>query len=285
MTKKGKLIALLLAQKSKRHRPLNLESQTPNRITFSKIEEALLSKSQEPYSQQDCFLKNRRGTILRISRARSPTRLLVRKSKRYCSLNFESQISLDKACLQSSHATSTFQIPHTTFSKCSDKVKTREACSSHYTVTTKKGKGIALLLVVKETPIYVDIHPPWTGRPTKMLNPSSYLRGHSQRSLSKYSIFFPPIIPMQTSHTKARVSHIIRVKSKSIPYHAFSLSFPLPLFLPARQGEKEQSVSTWNQASSQELTAWNLLPDYLLGIALEYSSSTSYASRKDTTSA
>ncbi|KAM1035081.1 hypothetical protein ACFX2H_038034 [Malus domestica] len=90
---------------------------------------------------------------------------------------------------------------------------------------------------------------------------------------------------MQTSHTKARVSHIIRVKSKSIPYHAFSLSFPLPLFLPARQGEKEQSVSTWNQASSQELTAWNLLPDYLLGIALEYSSSTSYASRKDTTSA
>ncbi|KAM1568555.1 hypothetical protein ACFX14_033822 [Malus domestica] len=90
---------------------------------------------------------------------------------------------------------------------------------------------------------------------------------------------------MQTSHTRARVSHIIRVKSKSIPYQAFSLPFPLPLFLPARQGEREQSVSTWNQASSQELTAWNPLPDYLPGIALEYSSSTSYASRKDTTSA
>ncbi|KAM2110839.1 hypothetical protein ACFX1R_013543 [Malus domestica] len=90
---------------------------------------------------------------------------------------------------------------------------------------------------------------------------------------------------MQTSHTRARVSHIIRVKSKSIPYHAFSLSFPLPLFLPARQGEREQSVSTWNQATSHELTAWNPLPDYLPSIVLEYSSSTSYASRKDTTSA
>ncbi|KAM2215043.1 hypothetical protein ACFXTI_021698 [Malus domestica] len=90
---------------------------------------------------------------------------------------------------------------------------------------------------------------------------------------------------MQTSHTRARVSHIIRVKSKSIPYHVFSLSFPLALFLPTRQGEIEQSVSTWNQASSQELIAWNPLLDYLPGIALEYSSSTSYASRDDTTSA
>ncbi|KAM1481216.1 hypothetical protein ACFX2I_028269 [Malus domestica] len=90
MTKKAKGIALLLAQKSKRHRPLNLKSQTPNRITFSKIEEAPLFKSQEPDSQQDCFLKNRRGTALRISRARSPTRLLVRKPKRHRSPNFKS---------------------------------------------------------------------------------------------------------------------------------------------------------------------------------------------------
>ncbi|KAM1603331.1 hypothetical protein ACFX1Z_029944 [Malus domestica] len=154
MTKKGKGIALLLAQKSKRHRTPNLESQTPNRITFSKIEEAPLFESQEPDFQQDCFLKNRRGTILRISRAKSPTGLLVRKPKRHHSPNFESQISLDKACLQSSHETSAFQIPHTTFLKCSDKVKTREACSSHYIATTKKGKRIALLLVVRETPIY-----------------------------------------------------------------------------------------------------------------------------------
>ncbi|KAM2557544.1 hypothetical protein TB2_014655 [Malus domestica] len=108
-----------------------------------------------------------------------------------------------------------------------------------------------------------------------MLNPSSYLRGHSQRSLSKYSVFFAP------NNTYANQPH----QSKSITYHAFSLSFPLPLFLPARQREREQSISTWNQASSKKLTSWNPLPDYLPGIALEYSSSTSYASRKDTTSA
>ncbi|KAM1917359.1 hypothetical protein ACFX13_036970 [Malus domestica] len=77
----------------------------------------------------------------------------------------------------------------------------------------------------------------------------------------------------------------MRVKSKSISYHACSLSFPLALFLSARQGEREQSVSTWNQASSQELTTWNPLPDYLPAIAFEYSSSTSYASREDTASA
>ncbi|KAM0985362.1 hypothetical protein ACFX2C_012641 [Malus domestica] len=191
MTKKDKGIALLLAQKSKRHRLSNLKSETPNMITFSKIEEAPLFESQEPDSQHDCFLKNRRGTALRISKARSLTGLLVRKPKRHLSPNFENQISLDKACLQSSHATSAFQIPHTTFSKCSDKVKTREACSSHYIATTKKGKGIALLLVVRETPIYVDLHPPRTGIPAKMLNISSYLIGHSQRSLSNYSAFFP----------------------------------------------------------------------------------------------
>ncbi|KAM2132371.1 hypothetical protein ACFX1Q_013768 [Malus domestica] len=109
--------------------------------------------------------------------------------------------------------------------------------------------------------------------------------GTLSRVSRKTQLLFLPIIPLQTSHTRARVSHIIRVKSKSIPYHAFSLSFPLALFLPARQGEREQSVSTWNQASSQELTAWNPLPDYLPSIALEYSSSTSYASREDTTSA
>ncbi|KAM1642917.1 hypothetical protein ACFX2K_012786 [Malus domestica] len=66
-------------------------------ITFSKIEEAPLFESQEPDSQHDCFLKNRRGTALRISKARSLTGLLVRKPKRHLSPNFENQISLDKA--------------------------------------------------------------------------------------------------------------------------------------------------------------------------------------------
>ena len=91
MTKKGKGIALLLDQKSKRHRPPNLESQTPNKITFSKIEKAPLSESQKLDSQQDCFLKNRRGTALRISRARLPTGLRAQKSKRHRPPNLKSQ--------------------------------------------------------------------------------------------------------------------------------------------------------------------------------------------------
>ncbi|KAM1838659.1 hypothetical protein ACFX14_020281 [Malus domestica] len=67
-------------------------------ITFSKIEERTpLSESREPDPQQDCFPKNRRGIVLRISRARSPIGLLVRKSKMHYFLNFENQTSLDKA--------------------------------------------------------------------------------------------------------------------------------------------------------------------------------------------
>ncbi|KAM1672758.1 hypothetical protein ACFX11_041212 [Malus domestica] len=63
-----KLPTRLLAPKSKRHRPPNLESQTPNMITFSKIEETLLPESREPDLQHDRFLKNRRGIVLRINR-------------------------------------------------------------------------------------------------------------------------------------------------------------------------------------------------------------------------
>ncbi|KAM2725350.1 hypothetical protein EV1_028058 [Malus domestica] len=43
------------------------------------------------HSQQDCLLKNRRGTTLRISRARLSTELLSQKSKRHRSLNLKSQ--------------------------------------------------------------------------------------------------------------------------------------------------------------------------------------------------
>ncbi|KAM1800793.1 hypothetical protein ACFX11_032473 [Malus domestica] len=81
----------LLAQKSKMHRFPNLESQTPNRITYIKIKEALPSKSREPDSQQDYFLKNRRGTALKISRVRLLTGLLFQKLKRHRSPNLKSQ--------------------------------------------------------------------------------------------------------------------------------------------------------------------------------------------------
>ncbi|KAM0985586.1 hypothetical protein PS2_012621 [Malus domestica] len=81
----------LLAQKLKRHRFPNLENQTSTRMTFSKIKEALLSDSREPDSQPDYFFKNRRGTTLRISRARLSTGLLSQKSKRHRFSNLKSQ--------------------------------------------------------------------------------------------------------------------------------------------------------------------------------------------------
>ncbi|KAM1908101.1 hypothetical protein ACFX14_027660 [Malus domestica] len=88
---------------------------------------------------------------------------------------------------------------------------------------TKQGKGITLLLVVRETPIYVDPHPQRTGRPVKMLNPSSYLRGHSQRSFSKYSAFFPP------DNTSANKLH----QSKNISYHqGKKQEYPISCFFP-----------------------------------------------------
>ncbi|KAM1173033.1 hypothetical protein ACFX2G_023548 [Malus domestica] len=56
-----------------------------------------------------------------------------------------------------------------------------------------------------------------------MLNPSSYLRGHSQRSLSKYSAFFPP------NNTYANQPH----QSKSISYHqGQKQEYPISCFFP-----------------------------------------------------
>ena len=125
---------------------LHIWENTPNRIACPEIEEAPLSESREPYPQQDCLLRNRRCIAPRTSRSR---------------------ISLNKICPHSSHATSAFWIPQTTFSKCSDKVKTREPCSDHYIALTEKGKGTALPLAVGIIPIYVDLHPPEPGRPAK----------------------------------------------------------------------------------------------------------------------
>ncbi|KAM1944916.1 hypothetical protein ACFX15_013102 [Malus domestica] len=52
----------LLSQKSKRHCSPNLKSQTPNKIAFSKNEEAPFSESRELDPRQDCLFENRRGT-------------------------------------------------------------------------------------------------------------------------------------------------------------------------------------------------------------------------------
>ncbi|KAM2449291.1 hypothetical protein PS1_019403 [Malus domestica] len=69
---RARLLIGLLSKKSKRHCSPNLESQTPNKIAFSKIEEAQFSESREPDPRHDCLFENRRGTALRTSRARFP---------------------------------------------------------------------------------------------------------------------------------------------------------------------------------------------------------------------
>ncbi|KAM1242079.1 hypothetical protein ACFX2G_034471 [Malus domestica] len=84
---RARLPTRLLSQKSKRHCYLNLKSQTPNRIAFSKIEEAPLSESRKPDPRQDCLIENRRGTALRTSRARFPWIKLV------CNLHTQHQLS------------------------------------------------------------------------------------------------------------------------------------------------------------------------------------------------
>uniref|UniRef100_UPI001CB7C966 hypothetical protein n=1 Tax=Staphylococcus aureus TaxID=1280 RepID=UPI001CB7C966 len=55
----------------------------------------------------------------------------------------------------------------------------------HYIATTKKGKGIALLLVVRETPLYIDLHPPQPGKPANKKNAQLFFT--SERALSAES--------------------------------------------------------------------------------------------------
>ncbi|KAM1177887.1 hypothetical protein ACFX1X_017570 [Malus domestica] len=58
---------------SKHAQPLlTFEKTLPTRLLAPKIEEAPPSESREPDSQHDYFLKNRRDTAPRISRARPP---------------------------------------------------------------------------------------------------------------------------------------------------------------------------------------------------------------------
>ncbi|KAM1448789.1 hypothetical protein ACFXTO_007714 [Malus domestica] len=82
----------------------HIRENTSNKIVCSKIEEAPFSESREPDSQHDYFLKNRRNTILRISRARPLAGLLSQKSKRHRSPNFESQIPDMIACSKTEEA-------------------------------------------------------------------------------------------------------------------------------------------------------------------------------------
>ncbi|KAM1203334.1 hypothetical protein ACFX2J_019177 [Malus domestica] len=66
-------------------------------------------------------------------------------------------------------------------------------------------------------------------------NPHSSPRMSSQHSLSSHSVFLIPWDTSANNSSKAKVFHIIKVESKSISYHAFSLSFYLSLFSSAGQ--------------------------------------------------
>ena len=119
---------------------------------------------------------------------------------------------------------------------------------SERTVPVVKTSPISFYLRLPQQKHTLSAHP---------LNTSSSPKMHSQRILSSHSVFLIPWDTPANNPFKAKVFHIIKVESKSISYHAFSLSFSLSLFSSAGQGEREQSASTWYQSSDLEPTAWN----------------------------
>ncbi|KAM2690090.1 hypothetical protein EV1_043309 [Malus domestica] len=80
--------------------------------------------------------------------------------------------------------------------------------------------------VVKKSPISIYLRLP-TAK-AHPLNASSSPRMYSQRNLSSHSVFFIPWDTSANNPSKAKVFHIMKVESKSISYHAFSLSFLQP---------------------------------------------------------
>ncbi|KAM1728925.1 hypothetical protein ACFX12_019383 [Malus domestica] len=99
----------------------------------------------------------------------------------------------------------------------------------------------------------------------------------SQQTLSSHSVF---LIPWDTStniSSKAKVFHIMKVESKSISYHAFSLSFSLSLFFTCgirrKRAISQHLVSIFRSGTD----CLEPLLDCLPSLALEYSFSTSYA--------
>ncbi|KAM1453528.1 hypothetical protein ACFX15_002982 [Malus domestica] len=85
------------------------------------------------------------------------------------------------------------------------------------------------------------------------LNTSSSPKMHSQRILSSHSVFLIPWDTPANNPFKAKVFHIIKVESKSISYHAFSMSFSLSLF-----SDKEKESN--QPAFGINLPIWSQLP-------------------------
>ncbi|KAM1724565.1 hypothetical protein ACFX11_023001 [Malus domestica] len=87
-----------------------------------------------------------------------------------------------------------------------------------------------------------------------------------QQTLSSHSVFFIPWDTPANNPSRAQVFHIIRVESKSISYHAFSLSFLQPalaleysssyafdLFLTYK-GSEDDTSKMWRQRADSSST-------------------------------
>ncbi|KAM2021918.1 hypothetical protein ACFX16_043882 [Malus domestica] len=90
---------------------------------------------------------------------------------------------------------------------------------SERTVPVVKASPISFYLRLPQQKHTHSAHP---------LNTSSSPKMHSQRTLSSHSVFLIPWDTPANNPFKAKVFHIMKVESKSISYHAFSLSFLQP---------------------------------------------------------
>ncbi|KAM1794349.1 hypothetical protein ACFX11_034832 [Malus domestica] len=105
--------------------------------------------------------------------------------------------------------------------------------------------------VVKKSPISIYLRLP---QQRHTLSALLHLREMAfQQTLSSHSVFFIPWDTPANNPSRAKVFHIMKVESKSISYHAFSLSFSLSLFYDK---EKESN----QPAFGINLPIWSQLP-------------------------
>ncbi|KAM2068762.1 hypothetical protein FF2_000362 [Malus domestica] len=109
-------------------------------------------------------------------------------------------------------------------------------------------------------------------------NLSSSPRMPSQQSLTSHSVFLIPWDTFANNPSKVKVFHIMKVESKSISYHAFSLSFSLSLFFTCETRRKRAISQHLVSIFRSGTDCLEPLPDCLPSLAPEYSFSTSYAS-------
>ena len=139
---------------------------------------------------------------------------------------------------------------------------------------TKKGKGIALLLVIGKSLYTLTSLLNGQANLQKCSTLSRIRKGTLNITSRNTQLYFPPIIPQQISHTK----------NKSISYHqGRKQEYPISCFLPVFvfvlvhtcRTRRKRAVSRNLKSNLQFGTdCLEPLPGCLLSIALEYSSST-----------